>query len=164
MNDRSQDEEFHPHTEDYGFGSPAWLTKSLVYYVPMAQVRLALAKVIDYVYYKSRQVVLDEEGEEFYPGLDAEDVLDVIAQYLVTGSYTETVYHADGDEGTRQVDWRNPLLSTWLASSGVGHDHTGLTDEQKEDEITKFKEFLDSMKTATKDVLDSDAKEEGTEG
>lgn len=159
----SGDEEFHPHTEDYGFGSPAWLTKSLTYFVPTTQVRLALAKVIDYVYYKSRQVLTDEEGEEFYPGLDAEDVLDVIAQYLVTGSYTETVY-PDFEEGeTRQVDWRNPLLSTWLASSGVGHDHTGLTDEQKEDEVEKFRDFLSTLGTAEKDVLDSDAKEEGTE-
>lgn len=62
---------------DYGFGSPHWMLKAMLMYVPRPQLNLGIAKMIDFMVYTETEWGI-------------QDAFNVLAQYALTGQFVPT--------------------------------------------------------------------------
>lgn len=105
----------------YGFHSPIWMLKALMYYVPPHQAWNGISRAIDYL--------------ALNPDPEIGTAFDVMAQFAVNGDYTPTYEHDDSEhEGEHPLDptaWREQVNAV-----------NPLSAEEQEDLIEKFRATL----------------------
>lgn len=120
----------------FGFRSPEWMLKALLFYVPEYNKWNGISKAIDYLAYN------DEP--------DIAIAFDVLAQFAVNGSYTPTYEHSEEEhEGPHHLD-----PTTWHKQ--VTEPVNPLSPEEQEDILEKFRATLGIVPET-----DAGAKEKG---
>lgn len=119
----------------YGFHSPIWMLKALMYHVPPAQAWNGISRAIDYL--------------ALNPDPEIGTAFDVMAQFAVNGDYTPTYEHDDAEH-----DGPHPLdPTTWRDQVNTVNP---LSTEEQEDILEKFRATLGFVPEADPKEEDGD--------